>query len=77
MTVGNKVIVDAVFRDTGLDGFLDGLKRNQGESVSNEIKALVANSTFILESTCHRYGAARCTFLPFCASLDDYPHELT
>ncbi len=44
MTVGNKVIVDAVFRDTGLDGFLDGLKRNQGESVSNEIKALVANS---------------------------------
>jgi transposase len=44
MTVGNKVIVDAVFRDTGLDAFLDGLKRNQGESVSNEIKALVANS---------------------------------
>ena len=44
MTVGNKVIVDAVFRDTGLDCFLDGLKRNQGESVSNEIKALVANS---------------------------------
>lgn len=28
MTVGNKVIVDAVFRDTGLDDFLDGLKRN-------------------------------------------------
>ena len=44
MTMGNKVIVDAVFRDTGLDCFLDGLKRNQGESVSNEIKALVVNS---------------------------------
>ena len=44
MTMGNKGIVDAVFRDTGLDCFLDGLKRNQGESVSNEIKALVANS---------------------------------
>ena len=44
MTLGNKVIVDAVFRDTGLDALLDSLKRNQGTSVSNEIKALVANS---------------------------------
>ena len=33
MAVGNKVIVDAVFRDTGLDDFLDGLKRNRGERV--------------------------------------------
>ena len=44
MTMGNKVIVDAVFSDTGLDSFLDDLKRNQGEKVSNEIKALVSNS---------------------------------
>ena len=44
MTMGNKIIVDAVFSDMGLDDYLDGLKRNQGEKVSNEIKALVANS---------------------------------
>ena len=44
MTLGNKVIVDSVFRDTGLDEFLDSLKRNQGTNVSDEIKALVANS---------------------------------
>ena len=44
MTMGTKVIVDAVFSDTGLDRFLDGLKRDQGESVANEVKALVANS---------------------------------
>ena len=44
MTMGNKVIVDAVFSDIGLDAFLDDLKRNQGEKVSNEIKALVSNS---------------------------------
>ena len=43
MTMGNKVIVDAVFSDIGLDSFLDDLKRNQGEKVSNEIKALVSN----------------------------------
>ena len=44
MTMGNKVIVDAVFSEMGLDSFLDDLKRNQGEKVSNEIKALVSNS---------------------------------
>ena len=44
MTMSTKVIVDAVFSDTGLDRFLDGLKRDQGESVANEVKALVANS---------------------------------
>lgn len=44
MTMCNKVIVDAVFSDIGLDAFLDDLKRNQGEKVSNEIKALVSNS---------------------------------
>ncbi len=44
MTMGTKVIVDAVFSDTGLDRFLDELKRDQGESVANEVKALVANS---------------------------------
>ncbi len=38
MTMGNKVIVNAVFSDIGLDDYLDGLKRNQGEKVSNEIK---------------------------------------
>ncbi len=44
MTVGNKTVVDPVFADTGLDVFLDSLKRSQGESVSNEVKALVSNS---------------------------------
>ena len=31
MTMGNKTVVDAVFSDTGLDGFLEGLKRSQGK----------------------------------------------
>lgn len=44
MTLGHKVIVDAVFKDTGLDVFLDGLKRDQGSSVAAETVALVANS---------------------------------
>ena len=44
MTVGNKAVVDAVFADTGLDNFLDGLKRSQGNSVAAETAALVANS---------------------------------
>ena len=44
MTIGNKTIVDAVFSDTGLDAFLDGLKRVQGNSVAAETAALVANS---------------------------------
>ena len=44
MTMGNKALVDAVFSDTGLDVFLDSLKRSQGESVSSEVKALVSNS---------------------------------
>ncbi|MCQ2071205.1 MAG: IS1634 family transposase [archaeon] len=44
MTLGHKVIVDAVFRDMGLDVFLDGLKRDQGNSVAAETVALVANS---------------------------------
>ena len=30
--------------DTGLDGFLDGLKRSQGNSAAAETAALVANS---------------------------------
>ncbi len=44
MTMGNKTVVDAVFADTGLDVFLDGLKRDQGNSVAAETAALVANS---------------------------------
>ena len=43
-SIGTKTLVDAVFSDTGLDVFLDGLKRRQGESVSKEVVALVANS---------------------------------
>lgn len=44
MTMGNKTVVDAVFADMGLDNFLDGLKRSQGNSVAAETAALVANS---------------------------------
>ena len=44
MTMGSKTAVDAVFTDTGLDVFLDGLKRIQGNSVAAETAALVANS---------------------------------
>lgn len=44
MGIGNKTLVDAVFHDTGLDAFLDGLKRNQGNPVSKETVALVSNS---------------------------------
>ena len=44
MTMGNKTLVDAVFADTGLDGFLDSLKRDQGDRVSLEVTALVSNS---------------------------------
>jgi transposase len=44
MPMGNKVLVEAILKDTGLDAFLDGLKRDQGDSVSDEVTALVANS---------------------------------
>ena len=44
MTMGNKTVVDAVFADTGLDVFLNGLKRSQGNSVAAETAALVSNS---------------------------------
>jgi hypothetical protein len=44
MTAGNKVLAEAVFRETGLDLFLNGLKRYQGNSVAAETIALVANS---------------------------------
>ena len=44
ITVGNKAVVDYVFADTGPNVFLDFLKNLQGESVSNEVKALVSNS---------------------------------
>jgi hypothetical protein len=43
-SIGTKTLVDAMFSDTGLDVFLDGLKRRQEESVSKEVVALVANS---------------------------------
>ena len=41
---GTKILVESVFSDTGLNDFLDGLKRDQGERVSKEVVALVANS---------------------------------
>jgi transposase len=44
MAAGNKALVEAVFEDTGLDEFLDSLKRIQGDSVSKETIALVSNS---------------------------------
>ena len=44
MAMGNKTVVDAVFADTGLDVFLDGLKRSHDNSVAAETAALVANS---------------------------------
>jgi hypothetical protein len=44
MAIGNKAAVERVFADIGLNGFLDGLKRDQGNRVSNEVIALVSNS---------------------------------
>jgi len=44
MTVGNKVLTESVFQETGLCDLLDGLKRSQGNSVAAETIALVANS---------------------------------
>ena len=44
MTMGNKILVDSVLRDTGLNVFLNGLKREQGDNVSDEVAALVSNS---------------------------------
>lgn len=45
MSMGHKVLVDAVLSDLGLDVFLDGLKRDQGEKVSREVSALASCST--------------------------------
>ncbi len=44
MTAGNRILTESVFKDTGLDEFLEGLKRSQGNSVASETIALVANS---------------------------------
>ncbi|MCL2031971.1 MAG: hypothetical protein FWG96_01680 [Methanomassiliicoccaceae archaeon] len=44
MRMGNKILVDSVFASMGLDVFLDSLKHDQGDSVSKEAVALVANS---------------------------------
>ena len=44
MRIGNKALADAVFADTGLDVFLDDLKRDQGDGVSKETATLVSNS---------------------------------
>ena len=44
MPIGSKILTEAVFGDTGLDVFLDALKRDQGASVAAETVALVANS---------------------------------
>ena len=42
--VGNKILTETVFRETGLDVFLDDLKRTQGNSVAAETIALVSTS---------------------------------
>lgn len=42
--VGNKILTESVFRETGLDVFLDDRKRNQGNSVAAETVALVSTS---------------------------------
>lgn len=44
MTAGNRILAESIFKDTGLDEFLEGLKRSQGNSVAAETIALVANS---------------------------------
>ncbi len=44
MTAGNRILAESVFKDTGLDEFLEGLKRSQGNSVAAETIALIANS---------------------------------
>ncbi len=44
ITIGNKVLTEAVFQETRLGDLLDGLKRSQGNSVVAETIALVANS---------------------------------
>lgn len=44
MTAGNRILTEAVFKDTGLIEFLEDLKRSQGNSVAAETIALVANS---------------------------------
>lgn len=44
MTVGNKILIESVFKDIGLDVFLEEMKRSQGNSVAAETIALVANS---------------------------------
>ena len=54
MTAGHKVLVEAVFEDTGLNAILDGLKRNQGESVACEVRALVANSAEMMGISVNR-----------------------
>ena len=41
---GNKILTETVFRETGLDVFLDDLKRTQGNSVAAETIALVSTS---------------------------------
>ena len=56
MAMGNKTVVDVVFADTGLDVFLDGLKRPQGNSVAADTAALVANSVEMTGISVSRIG---------------------
>lgn len=44
MTFGYKTVVDAVFRDTGLDDFLCSLKKSRSNGAAAETATLVANS---------------------------------
>lgn len=54
MSIGHKVLVDAVLSDLSLDEFLDGLKRVQVERASRVVVTLVACSAEITDSPMNR-----------------------
>ena len=56
MTAGNRILTEAVFKDTDLDEFLDCLKRSQGNSVAAETIALVANSVLMTSLSINRFN---------------------
>lgn len=56
LTAGNKVLTEVVFRETGPDVFLDGLKRVQGNSVAAETAAPVANAAEMTGLSVNRLG---------------------
>lgn len=43
ITVRNKILIESIFKDTGLDISLEKMERSQGNSVATEIIALEAN----------------------------------